>query len=526
MAIVDRVGGALSVRPSADVGSRARDRPVETSAALVTQFALSGLLGTLLVAVGAVSVGFVSPASGVSTLPVIETLRLNPVFAMIGWALVILGLAILLQAWLRLGYHVRTAVVSNPRGLLRLMWLWALPLLVAPVLFSRDIFSYIAASRLLPAGLDPYANGTGALPTWTNDGADTFWLGAPSPYGPLWVGLSTGVFRLTGASAIPSLLVFRLLALVGVALLARYLPRLATVCEVDQAKVIWLVLLNPLVLIHFVSAGHNDALMLGLLVAGLTLALEGRLFLGTFVVVLAGAIKAPALLGLPFVALTWPGATASIGARLLAWVRAGVLALAVFFALNLVLGIDFGWLSALDTPGEARTWLSPTTAVGMIGGIIGRLLGNPNFDDGSVAVVRLIGNIAALTIVALLAFAAERRTAARALGLALLAVVVLGASVQPWYLLWALTLLAAAGLSANETRAAVIVSTALTVYTMASSGSTNPYRWHLALNPGLAALLSMTVVGVLLAASSRARALLLLDESRDRAHPADLPVAA
>jgi hypothetical protein len=513
MAITDRVGAALQVRhPPHEVTPRADRRPLETSSMLVAEFALSGLLGTAMVAVGSVSVGFVSPASGISTAPVIETLRLNSAFALVGWALVIIGVAVLLQAWLRLGHHVRTMRVSEPRGLLRLMWLWAIPLFIAPVLFSKDIFSYIAASRLLPAGLDPYANGTGALPTWTNDGADTFWLGSPSPYGPLWVGLSTGVYRVTGASAIPSLIAFRLLALAGLVLLAIYLPRLAKACGIDEAKVIWLGLLNPLVLLHFVSAGHNDALMLGLLVAGMTLALEGKVGLGTLVVILAGAIKAPALLGLPFVALTWPGATASIRSRTFAWVRVGAMALAVFLALNLALGIDFGWLSALDTPGEARTWLSPTTAVGMLGGIVGEITGHPNFDNGSVAVLRMLGNIAALALVAMLALHAERRTAARGLGLALLVVVVLGASVQPWYLLWALVILAAAGLSANENRVAVILSTVHTVYSIASSGSTNTYRWHLALNPGFAALLSLVIVGALLAASSRARAQ-LLDET-------------
>ncbi len=477
---------------------------------------MTGFLGAALMAVGAVSVGFVSPASNIASAPIIETLRLTPAYALIGWATVILGVAVLLQAWLRLGHHVRTVSVSDPRGLLRLMWLWALPLFVAPVLFSRDIFSYIAASRLLPGGLDPYANGTGALPTWTNDGADTFWLGSPSPYGPLWVGLSNGVFHLTGASAIPSLLVFRGLALVGMVLLAVYLPRLAVLCGVDAAKVIWLGLLNPLVLMHFVSGGHNDALMLGLLVAGLTMALEGRFVAGTLIVVLAGAIKAPALLGLPFVAMAWPGAERSMGTRVITWAKVAGMALAVFVALNLALGLDFGWISALGTPGEARTWLSPSTAVGMFVGLVGHLFGNANFDDGSVAVFRVVGDAVALTVVAVLAFICNRQTAVRALGLSLLVVVVLGASVQPWYLLWSLVILVAAGLSANETRIAVILSTVFTLYSVASSGSTNTYRWHLALNPGFAALLSLIIVGALLAASTRARGLLLDEAEPER----------
>lgn len=158
------------------------------------------------------------------------------------------------------------------------------------------------------------------------------------------------------------------------------------------------------------------------------------------------------------------------------------------------------------------------TALGMIGGIVGDLFGSANFDDGSVAVVRAVGTITALLLVAMLAFACERRTLVRALGLALLIVVVLGATVQPWYLLWSLLILVAAGLSANETRAAVILSTAFTVYSVASSGSTHETQWKFALNPGLAAVLSLVIVAGLLAASTRARAL-LLDETEPDPRP-------
>ena len=61
-----------------------------------------------------------------------------------------------------------------------------------------------------------------------------------------------------------SALVMRLLALLGVYLIARYLPRLARACGVEPSLAVWAGLLNPLVLMHFVSGAHNDALMLGL----------------------------------------------------------------------------------------------------------------------------------------------------------------------------------------------------------------------------------------------------------------------
>ena len=65
----------------------------------------------------------------------------------------------------------------------------------------------------------------------------------------------------------------------------------------------------------------------------------------------------------------------------------------------------------------------------MIGGIIGGVFGSANFDDGSVAVVRARRQRdRPRHWWRVLAFACDRRTAVRALGLALLVVVVLGAT--------------------------------------------------------------------------------------------------
>ena len=79
----------------------------------------------------------------------------------------------MLEAWLRLGHHVRTHRVTTPTVLTRLVWWWAAPLLFAPVLFSRDVYSYIAQSRLMADGNDPYSGGV--LPTYFVDGVDPMW---------------------------------------------------------------------------------------------------------------------------------------------------------------------------------------------------------------------------------------------------------------------------------------------------------------------------------------------------------------
>ena len=487
------------------------DEPaVETSTALIKQFARPGRIGSLLMSVGAFGAGWIAPAAGVANVPILNDIRSSQQLKFTSKMLLMAGVGLLLLTWARLGHHVRTRRILDPTRLTRLVYWWSVPLLLSPVLFSRDLFSYVAHSRLLPNGIDPYLYGTGVFDTFYLDGADALWTHAPAPYGPLWMGLSSIVYWVTGARAIPALIAFRLLAFVGVVLVAVFLPRLAKLCGVDPAKAIWLGLLNPLVLLHFVSAAHNDALMVGLLVAGMTLTLERSYVPGLLLVAFAGAVKSPALLALPFVGLVWAGQGASLFRRVKMWVIAGASTLGVFLVLNLATGLDFGWLNGLGTPGKVRTWLSPMTGLGMLTGNFADLVGLGYRVDGAVAFWRGVGTVVTIGVILWLVFTGDRRSAARGLGLALLAVVMLGPVVQPWYLLWALVILAGAGMTRGETRAAVLLSIGFVVYSVANANATVPLLVG-SLSDGLAAFASVLVVVVLLVASRRSRAVLLED---------------
>ena len=487
------------------------DEPaVETSRALIKQLNRPGLIGSLLMSVGAFGAGWIAPAAGVANVPILNEIRSSQQLKFTSKMLLMAGVGLLLLTWARLGHHVRTRRILDPTRLTRLVFWWSAPLLLSPVLFSRDLFSYVAHSRLLPNGVDPYLYGTGVFDTFYLDGADALWTHAPAPYGPLWMGLSSITFGVTGARAIPALIAFRLLAFAGVVLIAVFLPRLAKLCGVDPAKAIWLGLLNPLVLLHFVSAAHNDALMMGLLIAGVTLTLERRLVPGIVLVSLAGAVKSPALLALPFIGLAWAGPAASLARRVKMWAIAGVSAVGVFVVLNLVTGLDFGWINGLSTPGRVRTWLSPMTGLGMLTGNLADLVGLGYRVDGAVAAWRGVGTVATVILILWLVFTADRRSAARGLGLALLGLVMLGPVVQPWYLLWALVILAGSGLSRGEIRAAVLLSIGFVVYSVANANATVPLLVG-SLSDGLAALASVLVVVLLLVASRRSRAVLLED---------------
>ena len=487
------------------------ERPEEAAATLVAAFKWHGFAGSTLIAVGAYGCGWVSQASGIGDAPGLEQIRSSPALTFASKLVLLVGVAVMLEAWLRLGHHVRTHRVTTPTLLTRLLWWWSTPLLFAPVLFSRDVYSYIAQSRLLPNGINPYLYGTGVFDTYFTDGADWMWKTAPAPYGPLWMGLSSVVYKSTGAQPIAELLAFRLLALAGVVLIAIYLPRLARCCGVDAAKAIWLGVLNPLVLMHFLSGAHNDSLMLGLLIAGITYAMERRPLLAVVLVTLAGAVKAPALLGLAFTAIAWAGPQASFGRRVKYWVASGAIALGIFVVLNVATGLDFGWVTSLGTPGRVKTWLSPMTALGVLTGNLADLLGLGYRVEGAVAFWRDVGTLLTVAIIARLVLTGHRRSPARGLALALLTMVALGPVVQPWYVVWPLVAFAGAGLTRGQTRAAVLLTTGFVVYSLANSGSTVPT--YVFLSDGIAAMVSVAIVVGLLIASRRSRAI-LLDDAR------------
>jgi hypothetical protein len=300
-----------------------------------------------------------------------------------------------------------------------------------------------------------------------------------------------------------------------VALLVVFVPRLAAAAGVDPGRATWLAVLNPLLVFHFTAAAHNDALMLGLLVAGVALAMERRILLGVVLVAAAGAIKMPALLALPFLGLIWVGTSAPLRRRILGWSGVTAITAACFAVFSLLAGLGLGWVGNIGTPTKVETWLSPSTALGRTLGALAESLGIAGSDavlDG----VRAIGTVLALVVIGWLVLTADRRPVLRGLALAFLAVVLLGPVVQPWYLLWSLPLLAAAGTSRVETRWVVGISLGLSVYTLANTAATT--ATFAALPDGVAALLSLLVVAAMLF-GSRATRTILLPETPVAAEP-------
>ncbi|HVE74055.1 MAG TPA: polyprenol phosphomannose-dependent alpha 1,6 mannosyltransferase MptB [Mycobacteriales bacterium] len=406
---------------------------------------LLGFTGSLLLCVGGLGIGAV-PRDGDPIAAALGLSHLHTTYdgRIVATALAIGGLALLLAAWWALGRHLADLV---PGAVTRAAALWSLPLLLSPPLFSRDVYAYLAQGDLVATGLDAYEVGPGVLSGPLEREVDEIWAHAVSPYGPVFLWLAGLVVRLTGEQLWTGVLGLRLLACAGLALVAWGLPRLARAYGGSPGRALWLGLANPLVLMHGVGGAHNEALMLGLMVAGLAVVAGApsstRLVAGAVLVTLAALVKVPAALALPYLVLHPPADALAQRARtaLIALPAAAVTAAVVTAAT----GLGWGWVRALGSDPDTTplSLLSPATGLGVGLGNTLESLGVAADATQTLDVVLALGVVAGALLAVLLLLWVHHLGALRALGLSLLAIVVLGPIVQPWYLLWGLVVLAA-----------------------------------------------------------------------------------
>lgn len=305
--------------------------------------------------------------------------------------------------------------------------LWALPLLAFLPLGSYDVYSYACQGWQQAHGLDPYAGGVDVLGCpWRTAVAPT-WLSSPAPYGPVFLVLA-GAAAKAGGSLTGTVAALRVVALLGVALIAACLPALARRTGVPLRRTVWLALACPLIPIHLISGAHNDAVMVGFMVAGLALAADRRMLLAGLLFGLAVGVKATAVVVVPFAVLLAPDRRVRAAAEL----AGGVVA--VLAAVAVVSGRGLGWVTGLMGSGVSVQWTSPSTAVGMTIGLLG-----PN----AVPVTRILGMLCLVAVLVVLWWRARRGDALLYAGYALAATVVLAPVFHPWYATWPLAVLAA-----------------------------------------------------------------------------------
>ncbi|MEV6522168.1 polyprenol phosphomannose-dependent alpha 1,6 mannosyltransferase MptB [Longispora sp. NPDC051575] len=434
-----------------------------------------GFVGSSCVALGGLAAGALPVRATLTPVRDLGDLR---GYATLGLACTYFGLALLVLAWWWLG-----TIRPPARGLLVTFAVWAGPLVLGPPLFSRDVYSYLAQGQMVGAHIDVYQYGPAALGGNLAAQVPAIWQTTPTPYGPVFLALATRVARLADGHVAGGVLGMRAIALLGVVLLAACLPRLARACGVDPSPAVWLGLLNPLVLLHLVAGAHNDAVMLGLLVAGLVLALDRRPALGAVLVTLAALVKAPAALGLLVVAAIWAGQFAGRWRWPRALGAAGATGLATTVLATGVAGTGYGWIAALSTPISATNW-SVTSALGRLTGLV--------LDTHlGVSAWRWIGLGAVGAIGVVVWLRREQLGVVHALGLCLAATAVLGPALRTWYLLWGLVPIAAAAPAGAVRRWAAAASGLLALAVLPDGFGPDPQRLAVSLAGGAVALVAV-----------------------------------
>jgi alpha-1,6-mannosyltransferase len=327
--------------------------------------------------------------------------------------------------------------------------------LLLPLLFSRDVYSYAFYGRI--AGVyhaNPYVHTPVEFAT---DGLWSFvgpkWVDTPAVYGPLW----------TQGSA---LLADHVDSVAGMVRAYRVLAVAASLGTIgliaDSVRRVWpsrtafavvAFGLNPVVVFHSVASGHND-LWVGLAVAGaFALLIRDRQLPAISVLTLGVLVKATALVPL-LVVLVWCVARVPRERRWrTALTHVGVVA---------VLGLGFSapflqthdpTLGMLELAGH-EGWLAPSPTIRkLVDAISFGTLGWTVRVAFALLLILAVGGLA--RDVARRARERSPRELGAAMGWSLVLLMLLGPVLLPWYVTWALPL---AWLLPRAPRAALIAA--------------------------------------------------------------------
>jgi hypothetical protein len=349
----------------------------------------------------------------------------------LGWAPLIALFVLMFGCYVVATTHAERL---SPRVVLAAIAALHAVLLLAPPLLSTDVFSYQAYAKIWSLyGGNPYLQGPHAIAL---DSVYPFigakWVNTPSTYGPLFTALSYPFAHLSIAASALAYKAIATVASLGTVALLWHAARLR---GLNPTRAVALFAFNPLLLVYGVGGGHNDLLMLMLMVAGVWAFLAHRDRLAGVSAVLAGAVKLTGGLMLPFMLAGQHGLGGGPRRRRTA-IAAG-LAAAASAAFGLTV---FGWgqLHLFATLGQTQSegdwhsipgFISTRLGLGTIGQITGVVLG--------VVFVGLLGWL-------VVRVARDRLDPIDGAGWATVALLLTAGSLLPWYVAWLLPLAALA----------------------------------------------------------------------------------
>lgn len=494
----------------------------------LTRIKLFGATGSVLLLIGSLGTGQVpvlqNPIAGMRVLSLPSRMWSTALTMSIG------GTIMLVVAWLLIGrfavgrFSVEVLGGRSPQRRMtrrqadRTLMLWIAPIIVAPPLLSKDIYSYLAQSAIARRGMDPYVispvRGLGVDHVLTRS-VPNLWRDTPAPYGPLFLWLGKGITAVTGDNITAAIFLHRLLALFGIALIVWALPRLARRCGVSSVAALWLGAMNPLLILHLVGGIHNEALMLGLMLVGLELCFRAiygderlrrssswwpstagwTLIAGAAVLSASAMVKVTSMLALGFVGIAlaqrwgatlpalrhapvgewWQRSRRSLAALTAAGAFYGIVLVVVMGVISAGTGLGFGWTKTLSTGDVVRSWMSMPTLLSVTTGRIALVLGLGDQTQAILEVGRPLGELVAAVLIVrwMLASLAGRLHPLGALGVSMATVVLCLPFVQAWYLLWAVIPLAAWATRPWFRLTTIAVSAIIAIVVMPTSSNTS-----------------------------------------------------
>lgn len=405
---------------------------------------VSGLVGLTIIAASAPVWRLAAPSWRL-TVPGLP----HPGTATQSTTLFLIGLLLVAAGWLGL-VHLASRVRDARRSVLvvaLIVAVWAVPVSLGPPLLSNDVYSYVAQGEMASRGLDP--GQTGPVELGRNDfttGADPYWRAAPAPYGPVAIFLARSAVQLSGHDAAAAIDIYRIFVLLGVSAAAVGVGLIAKRHGLSPAVAIAIGIGNPVVLIHVIGGAHNDAVMFGLVALGLALTQRGLRRTGIALLIAATAVKLPAAIALVYLGWCWSGDDATWRERLRSMATLlGVTVVAIAVAM-VAIGQGPSWLTALRSTGKVNDTYSPTTKLGFS---IAEILNGIGIGvDGQIlsSGVRALGLAATAALAVVMLLRSPRVGYIKATGVVLVAYVLLGPVIWPWYLPAGFALLAACGL--------------------------------------------------------------------------------
>jgi hypothetical protein len=320
--------------------------------------------------------------------------------------------------------------------------------LMLPLLFSRDVYSYAYYGRIVSTyGGNPYVltpsdfplNGLWHL-TWPG------WRETPSVYGPLFTWMSALMTRIVKdpSEVVASFQLLAALASLGtVAVVGRLVQK---VRPERTAFAIAMIGCNPIVVYHVVGGGHNDILVAFFVACAVSLLFARRELLAAIALALGMSVKASAVVPLALLVV-------AIVADAPPERRRRVLAMygAVIAGVWLALALPFlQWtnptLGLMEVSGH-DSWMAPGQLIVRAASGLGGLVGGDPFREPAATAARI--GLFVVSLVAVIAIghriwtSVQARTPeamAAAWGWAFLAITLPSPVLFTWYLVWALPL--------------------------------------------------------------------------------------